>query len=79
MLYNKTLNEIPLNTKARNSCTIYLVLFVILLIISISISSVSIYFHWYLEKNNVPVKFCGNTQTTIYLIHINEKHQRSKH
>ena len=33
-----------------NSCTIYIVLFAILLIISISISSALIYFHWYLKK-----------------------------
>ena len=33
-----------------NSCTIYIVLLVIFLIISISISSAFIYFHWYLKK-----------------------------
>ena len=33
-----------------NSCTIYIVLFVIFLITSISISGAFIYFHWYLKK-----------------------------
>ena len=47
ILYNETLNAIPLNTiplntKTCNSCTIYIVLFVIFFIISISISSVFI-------------------------------------
>ena len=80
MLYNETLNAILLNTipldaiplnapslktKACNSCTIYIILFVIFFIISRSISSVFIYFHWYLKKN-IPVKFNNNTQTTIY-------------
>ena len=50
MLCNGTLNAIPLNTKACTSCTIYIVLFVIFLIISISVSSVFIYFHLYLKK-----------------------------
>ena len=70
MLHNETLNAIPLNaislnTKARNSCTIYIVLFIIFLIISISISSFIIYFHWYLKKYNTN-KLNSNTQTTIY-------------
>ena len=30
------------------------------------ISSVFIYFHWYLKKDNVSVKFNSGTQTTIY-------------
>ena len=42
MLYNETsnatsLNAIPLNSKTRNSCTIYKVLFVIFVIISIAL------------------------------------------
>ena len=57
MIYNGTLN-----TKVCNSCTIYIVLFVIFLIISISISSVFLYFHWYLKKDNIHVKFNTNTQ-----------------
>ena len=66
MIYNETLNAIPLNAKVYNSCTIYVVLLVILLIISISISSVIIYFHWYLKKDNIRVTFNTNTLTTIY-------------
>ena len=81
MLYNETLDGIPLNaisldaiplnavplkTKACNSCTIYIILFVIFFITSICISSVFIYFHWHLKKDNVRVKFNTNTQTTIY-------------
>ena len=66
MLYNETLNSIPLNAKVSNSCTIYIVLCVIFLIISMSISSVFIYFHWYLKKDNACVKFSPSTQITIY-------------
>ena len=33
-----------------NSCTIYIILFVIAFLIIISISSVFIYFHWYLRR-----------------------------
>ena len=62
MIYNETLNG-----KVCNSYIICIVLFVIFLIISIiiSISSVSIYFHWYLKKDNIRAKFNTNTQTTI--------------
>ena len=73
MLYNETfslnaipLNAIPLDSKACNSCTIYIVLFVIFFITGICISSVFTYFHWHLKKDNVHVKFNSNTQTTIY-------------
>ena len=60
MLYNKTLNTIPLdaislyaisldamalNTKACNSCTIYIALFVMFFIARICISSTFNYFH----------------------------------
>ena len=40
-------------------------LFVIALIIT-GFSSAFIYFHWYLRKDNICVKFNTNTQTTIY-------------
>ena len=77
MLHNETLDVIPLNDykKVRNSCAIYILLFAVFLIISTCISSVFIYFHWYLKKdkvqwylkkNNVPIKFNSGTQTTIY-------------
>ena len=60
MIYNSTLNEIPLNyyKKICNFCTVYIVLLAIFLIISISISSVFIYFHWYLKRRYI--------KTTIY-------------
>ena len=52
MLYNQTLNAIPLHVykKVCNSCTVYVVLFVIFLITSIWICSIFIYFHWYLKR-----------------------------
>ena len=48
MIYNITLNAILLNNyrKICNSCTVYIALSAIFFIISISISSVFIYFHW---------------------------------
>ena len=47
IIYNGTVNAIPLNDYkiVCNSCTINLALFIIVFIISISISSVFIYFH----------------------------------
>ena len=52
MLYNKTLDVIPLNDykKVCKSCTIYIVLFAVFFIKSICISSVFIYFQWHLKK-----------------------------
>ena len=54
ILHNKTLYVIPLNDykKVCNTCIIYIVLFVISFITGICISSVFIYFHWYLKKEN---------------------------
>ena len=68
MLYNETFNVIALNDhkKVCNSCTTYVVLFTVFFIRSICISSVFIYFHWYLKKDNVRVNFNPGTQTTIY-------------
>ena len=67
MLHNETLDVIPLNDfkKLCNSCTVYLVLFAVFFITSICISSVFIYFHWYLKKDNARIKFYPGTQTTI--------------
>ena len=59
-MFNGTLNAIPLNTKVCNSYTIYMVLFAIFSIAIICISSVFIHFHWYLKKDNIPVKFDSN-------------------
>ena len=61
MIYNTARNK-----KVCNSCTIQIVFLVIFFIISISISSVFIYFHWYLKRDNTHVKLNTNTQTTIY-------------
>ena len=61
MIYDGTINDFK---KVCNSCTIYIALFLIFLIISIS--NVFIYFHWYLKRDNIHVKFTTNTQTTIY-------------
>ena len=49
MLHNETLNAIPLNVykKVCNSCTGYIVLFVIFLV----------KFHWYLKKDNIRTNF----------------------
>ena len=56
---NETLDAIPLNVykKVCNSCTIYIVLFAAFFITSICISSVYIYFHWYLKKDNISTNF----------------------
>ena len=53
IIYNGTLND---HKKVCSSCTIYIVLFAIFLIISISISSVFIYFHWHLKGSNTNFK-----------------------
>ena len=59
MLYNETLNVIPLNVykKVCSSCMVYIVLFVVVLITSICICCAFIYFHWYLKKDNVSTNF----------------------
>ena len=50
---NEMISDTSLNDHAKvsNSCTIYIVLLVIFFIISVSISSAFIYFHWYLKKD----------------------------
>ena len=59
MLYNETLDVIPLNVYKIlcNSCMVSIVLFVIFSITSICICSVFIYFHWYLKKDNISTIF----------------------
>ena len=57
MIFNGTLIDYQ---KICGSCTVYAVLFVILFIKVISISSVFIYFHWYLKGKHI--------ETTIYWI-----------
>ena len=64
MIYNETLNG-SLSDYKCNSCTLYILLFVIFLVTSIVISTVFNYFHCYLKKDNVRIKFYPCTQTTI--------------
>ena len=70
MIYNGTLNAVPLND-CKNVCssyTIYIVLFAILLVISTIISSVFIFFLWYLKRinTNTITIINANTETVIY-------------
>ena len=67
MIYNETLDEIPLNDykKVWGSCTLYTVLFAVFFITSICISATFVHFYWHSKKDNVKVKFTP-TQTTIY-------------
>ena len=57
MIYNETLNKIPLNDYeiVCGSFTLYIALFVILLVISTVICAVFDYFYWYSKKDNVRV------------------------
>ena len=50
MIYKETLN-VSLSDYRCNSCTLYIVLFVIFLVTSIVISAAFIYFYWYSKKN----------------------------
>ena len=50
MIYNGALND---SENVWDSCTIYIVLFVISSLIIICISSAFIYFHWYLKNSHV--------------------------
>ena len=64
MIYNRTLNDYE---NVCDSCTIYIVLFVIAFLIIIGISSAFIYFHWYLKKDNTIITNINrNTETVIY-------------
>ena len=45
MIYNRNLNDYK-----SSSCALYIVLFVVFLVANIVISSVFIYFYWYLKK-----------------------------
>ena len=67
MIHNVTLNY---HWKASNVCAISIVLLLIIFIISISIGSAFIYFHWYLNRSNNYV----NTSTNFKL-----KQQYTKH
>ena len=50
-----------------NSCTVYIVLFVIAFLIIIGISSAFIYFHWYLKKSSTNIANINpGTETIIH-------------
>ena len=55
MVYNSTLND---HQKVCNSCKIYIILFAIAFLIIMGLSSLFIYFHWYLKRRYI--------QTTSY-------------
>ena len=55
MIYNGSLNDYG---KISNSCMVYIVLLVIFFKISVRISSVFIYFYWYLTRRYI--------ETTVY-------------
>ena len=63
MIYQETLNDYG---KVCNLCTIYILLFAIVFLINIGISSAYLYFHWYFKKSNVGVNTSVNTETVIY-------------
>ena len=64
MIYNATLNDYE---NVCGSCTVYIVLLAIFFIIHISISSVFIYFYWYVKKSNTDVvNINPDTETVIY-------------
>ena len=54
MIYNGPVNNYG---NVCHSCTIYIVLFAMFLIISISIRSVFIYFLWYLKRSNTNIYY----------------------
>ena len=50
VIYNSILNDYE---KVCNSCTIYIVLFVIVFLIIIGIGSMCFYFYWYLNRTDI--------------------------
>ena len=51
IICNET-GSVSLSDYKCGSCTLYIVLFVVLLVTSVIISAVFIYFHWYLKESN---------------------------
>ena len=73
MIYNEIVNVSSSDYKC-GSCTLYIILFIVFLVTSEIISSVFIYFYWYLKESNdqlylkndnVRIEFNPVTQTTI--------------
>ena len=65
LIYNSTLND---HKNVSGSSTVYIVLFATFLIISKSLTSVFIYFYWYLKRSNtnVVININPSTKTVIY-------------
>ena len=64
MIYNSTLNDYG---NVCNSCTIYIVLFVIYFLIINGINSVFLYLHWYLKRSGANItNINANTKTVIF-------------
>ena len=63
MICNGNLND---HKKVCNSRTIYTVLFVIAFLITISISSAFIYFHWYLKSDASITNLNAGNETVKY-------------
>ena len=64
MIYNETLSDYK---NVCNSCTINIVLFLIVFFIIIGISSAFIYFHYHLNKDSaIMTNINTNTETVIY-------------
>ena len=66
----KSIDEVKIASKYDHeikcsSCTVYIVLFSIILAINIGIGIYFVYSHWYLKKDIPRVKFNTRTQTTI--------------
>ena len=61
------LNKINDYEKICTSCSVHIVLLVIFFLLRIRVSSVFIYFHWYLKKSNTGVTNINpSTETVIY-------------
>ena len=53
-----------------SSCTLYIVLFLILFRINVGIGSYFLYFHWHLKKDVTRVKFGTCTEITLWLLNL---------
>ena len=63
MIYNGTLNDFG---TLCNSCTIYIVLLIIIFLIITGIGSVCTHFYWYSKRCNTGVNTSANTEAVIY-------------
>ena len=54
------------NKDKCSSCTMYIMLFTIILAINLGIGTYFVYSHWYLKKDNARVMLDTCTETTIY-------------